>query len=85
MATKRTKRPRAGGTISRFKMTFPERIIGEPIIHRLSREITVVPNIVRGRITEKSAWLEIELLGTAPNIKRALKFLEGRGVLVELL
>lgn len=85
MATKRTKKPAAGGKVSRFKMTFPERIIGEPIIHRLSREITVVPNIVRGRITEKSAWLEIELLGTGPSIKRALKYLESRGVLVESL
>ena len=66
-------------------MTFPAKIIGQPIIHRLSREIKVVPNISRGRITEKSAWLEIELLGNRTNISRALRYLKSRGVKVETL
>lgn len=73
------------GKACRFRMTFPEKIIGEPIIHKLSREINVVPNIIRGRITEKSAWLEIEIIGTPPAITRAVRYLEGRGVTVEAL
>ncbi len=69
----------------RFKMTFPEKILGEPIIHRLSHDLDVVPNIMRGRITEKSAWLEVELVGPAKSIEKALKFLAERGVTVQKL
>lgn len=69
----------------RFKMTFPEKILGEPVIHKLSHDLNVVPNIMRGRITEKNAWLEVQLVGTAKNIERALKFLEERGVSVQKL
>ena len=69
----------------RFKMTFPEKILGEPIIHRLSRDLDVIPNIMRGRITEKSAWLEVELVGPPKSIDKALKFLAERGVTVQKL
>jgi ABC-type methionine transport system ATPase subunit len=67
---------------ARFKLVFPERVLGEPIIHRLSHDFRVVPNIQRGRIAEKSAWLEIEVVGSRRNIQRALKFLEAKGVSV---
>lgn len=69
----------------RFKMTFPEKILGEPVIHKLSHDMNVVPNIMRGRITEKNAWLEVELVGTAKNIDKALKYLAERGVNVQRL
>jgi ABC-type methionine transport system ATPase subunit len=69
----------------RFKMTFPENILGEPIIHRLSHDLDVVPNIMRGRITEKSAWLEVELVGPVKSIEKALKYLGERGVTVHKL
>lgn len=70
---------------ARFKMTFPEKIIGEPIIYKLSHDFDVAPNILRGRITEKSAWLEVELLGTPKNVEKALKFLQERSVTVQKL
>lgn len=66
----------------RLKMVFPEKVLGEPIIHRLSQDFNVVPNIQRGRITEKSAWLEIEIVGAKRNLHRALKFLESKGVTI---
>lgn len=64
----------------RFKMSFPQRVIGDPLMHRLSRTLNVVPNILRGRITGKSAWLEVELVGSQKNIDRALTFLRNEGV-----
>jgi len=69
----------------RYKMTFPERVLGEPIIHRLSHDLDVVPNILRGRITEKNAWLEVEIVGAAKNIEKALVFLKERGVAIQKL
>ena len=70
---------------ARFKMTFPEKIIGEPIIYKLSHDLDVAPNILRGRITEKSAWLEVELIGSAKNVEKALKYLQERGVTTQKL
>lgn len=68
--------------VTRVKMTFPEKIIGEPIIGKLSRDLKVMPNILRGRITPDSAWLEIEISGPKHAIKKALRFLEEKGVTV---
>ena len=66
----------------RFKMSFPQRVLGDPVMHRLSRKAGVVPNILRGRITDKGAWLEVELVGSGKQINKALKLLEGEGVSV---
>ncbi len=69
----------------RYKMTFPAKIVGEPIMTKLSNDFGVSYNMMRGRITDKGAWLEVELIGSAKNIERALKFLGERGVAVESL
>ena len=69
----------------RFKMTFPAKIVGEPIMTKLSNDFGVSYNMMRGRITDKGAWLEVELIGAAKNIERALRFLEERGVAVSPL
>lgn len=64
----------------KLKLTFPEKVLGDPIIHTLSHDFDVVPNILRGRITDKNAWLELEMIGSAKNLERARKFLTDRGV-----
>lgn len=69
----------------RYKMTFPAKIVGEPIMTKLSNDFGVSYNMMRGRITDKGAWLEVELIGSAKNVERALKFLAERGVAVESL
>ena len=68
---------------TRFKMTFPEQLLGMPIIHRLSADMDVVPNILRGRITEKDAWLEVEIVGTGESIEKAVAFLKKEGVSIQ--
>ena len=67
----------------RVKLTFPAKVIGEPLIHTLSHDFGVVPNILRGRIAEKNAWLEVEMVGATKDLERALEYLKGRGVTVE--
>lgn len=71
---------KAGRQSLRFRMVFPGELIGEPLIHTLSHEYKVVPNIMRGRIAESSAWMEVELVGSARALKRAIDYLKGRGV-----
>lgn len=76
---------KAGQKSTRFRMTFPEKVLGEPIIYKLSHDFDVIPNIMRGRITDKSAYLEVELVGSPKNTEKALKFLEDRGVTIQKL
>lgn len=71
--------------VVRFKMTFPQSIVGEPIMTRLSHDFSVSYNMMRGRITDKGAWLEIELAGTSRNVEKALKYLKEMGVAVQKL
>ena len=66
----------------RFKMTFPAKIVGEPIMTKLSHDFGVSYNMIRGRITDKGAWLDVELIGAKKNIERALEFLAERGVTI---
>lgn len=71
--------------VARFKMTFPPNVMGEPFMYKLSKEMRVVPNILRGRIADSNAWLEIEIAGTKKNIDKAIKFLESKGVTITQL
>lgn len=75
--------PRDGKKTVRCKMTFPRKVVGDPIMHRLWTEFNVVSNTVRGRITEKGAWLEVELIGAPKAIEKALAYLSEQGVAVE--
>ena len=76
MAAKESKKS------ERFKMTFPAKIVGEPIMTKLSNDFGVSYNMIRGRITDKGAWLDVELIGLKKNIERALGFLAERGVTI---
>jgi ABC-type methionine transport system ATPase subunit len=76
-----TKKPAAAPTGgARFSMSFPSSLIEEPLMHKLSTDLKVMPNILRGRITAKSAKLEIELTGKPADIEKAVKYLESKGV-----
>ena len=68
---------------ARYKLTFPEQRLGDPIIHKLSHDFSVVPTILRGRITEKDAWLEVELVGAGDQIDGAIRYLNELGVSIQ--
>ena len=79
MAAKESKRSKL------FKMSFPQKLVSEPIMHHLSSTFKVVPNIIRGRITEKGAALDVKLTGTPKSIADALAYLGEQGVGVQPL
>ena len=43
--------PKESKKSERFKMTFPAKIVGEPIMTKLSHDFGVSYNMIRGRIT----------------------------------
>jgi hypothetical protein len=67
----------------RCRMTFPKKVVGQPVMHKLWTDFKVVSNTIRGRITEKGAWLEVDLIGSPKAIDGALAYLGAEGVEVE--
>ena len=69
----------------RVRLTFPEALVREPIIARMVKELDIVPNIRRADVGEHSGWIICELDGDAVVVDRAVEWLRGEGVQVDLL
>lgn len=69
----------------RVKLTFPEKLVREPIIARMVKELDIVPNIRRADVGEHSGWIICELDGDAGDLDRAVEWLRSEGVQVDLL
>lgn len=69
----------------RVRLTFPDELVREPIIARMVRELNIVPNIRRADVGEHSGWIICELDGDGPTVDRAVEWLRGEGVRVDLL
>jgi len=68
----------------RVKLTFPQRLIKEPVIFTMAKKYDVMPNIRRARVTETVGEMILELEGTEENLEKGIKFLSEQGVEVEL-
>lgn len=67
----------------RLKLTFPEKLIKEPIIHALGTRFDVVTNIRRAEIREDTGWVVLELTGTQQRLDEARSHLDRVGVRVD--
>ena len=64
-------------------LIFPQHLIKEPVIYSMAKECDVLPNIRRAKVTESMGEVSLELQGSEENLKRAVVFLEKKGVKVE--
>ena len=69
----------------RVKLTFPERLIKQPVIARMVREFDVMPNIRRANVEETVGWMVCELGGHEEAVERAIEWLGDLGVQVDRL
>ena len=72
-------------TSVRVRLVFPEELVREPILARMTREFDVEPNIRRASVEADSGWIVCELAGEAATIDDAVHWLEATGVRVEQL
>lgn len=72
-------------TKRRVQLTFPEQLVQEPLIYLIGRHFDVVTNIRRADVAETFGWVTLELDGADEEIKRALEWVEGKGVHVDLV
>ena len=64
-------------------LIFPQHLIKEPVIYMMAKEYEVVPNIRRAKVTEQVGEVTLELEGNEESLKKAVVFLEKKGVKVE--
>lgn len=67
----------------KYRITFPEDKIKEPIIYQIGREYKVVTNIRKADVTEKTGWVDLELIGDPKEIERAVEGMKKKGVKVD--
>ena len=70
---------------TRVKLTFPQHLIKEPVIFRMAKQFSVMPNIRRARVTETVGEMVLELEGGEENLAKGIDFLRAQGVQVELV
>jgi L-aspartate semialdehyde sulfurtransferase ferredoxin len=68
---------------TRLWLTYPARLIKEPLIWHLSQKYRVITNIRQASVTDEIGILCLELDGPRSDIKAAIKWLEKKGVTVE--
>lgn len=67
----------------RVRLTFPETLVREPIVHRLSSEFQVVCNIRRADVRDRTGWVILEITGDAEHLAQAREWLTDTGVRVD--
>ncbi len=69
----------------RVRLVFPDELVREPVLARLTRGFDVEPNIRRAAVEENEGWIICELAGTQEALDGALAWLSEVGVQVEQL
>jgi NIL domain-containing protein len=88
-ATDRTERHRlrrgriAGVAKARLHLTFPERLLSVPVMHRLGTDFGLVTNIRRANLEESGGWIILEVEGDEDRIAGAIVWLADQGLQVD--
>jgi ABC-type methionine transport system ATPase subunit len=68
---------------ARLHLTFPERLVEEPVIYTIGKRFDLVTNLRRANINERLAWAIIEVEGTTEAIAEAVAWLTEQGIQVD--
>lgn len=66
----------------RLHLTFPERLVQEPVVYRLVRDHDLVINIRRADVDEEVGWMVLELSGDEAQLAAGRAYLEDLGIVV---
>ena len=81
----RTKNSAGGSaqTRAKFYMTYPKKLVREPLIYWVSRKFDVITNIRSASVSEEIGIIALELDGTPDAIEAAVAWFREQGVTVE--
>ncbi len=71
-------------TIRKLSLSFPQKLIREPILHNISTRFGIMFNISKANVTDEHGYLELSLEGGTESLDQAIEYLKGLGVTVEL-
>ncbi len=66
-----------------LNLTFPKKLIKEPVIYNLGHKFKIITNIRKANVTNDYGWVLLELDGELEEIKKGEKYLTGLGIIVE--
>ena len=69
---------------ARVRLTFPEKLIREPLIYNLGRDFNLITNIRQANVDEHVGWVSLELEGEQQAIQDGLEWIRNAGVKVDL-
>ncbi len=73
-----------GGEIQKkVYLTFPQRLITEPIIYRVGHEFKIVTNIRGASVSDDVGLVALEISGEEEEVRKAIEWLREKGVKVE--
>jgi ABC-type methionine transport system ATPase subunit len=67
----------------KFYLTYPPRLIKEPIVYLLGKKFDVITNIRGANVSNEMGLLALEMEGTQREIDRAVAWLREQGITVE--
>ncbi len=70
-------------TIKKLTLSFPQRLVREPILHNIATRFGVSFNIARANVTDEHGYLELSLEGGTESLDQAIEYLRSLGVTVE--
>ncbi len=84
-AARPTRRRATSGPQTRAKLylTYPTRLVREPLIYRMSRQFDLVFNVRSASVSEEIGVIALELDGTPQEIDAAVAWFREQGVFVE--
>lgn len=71
--------------IIRIELIFPDKLIKEPVVFTAGKKFSIIPNIIRAEVTEKTGEIELELEGVVKNLERGIRYFKNKGIKVKLI
>lgn len=66
-----------------IKLTFPQKLVKEPLTFQMAKKYNIMPNIRRAKVTETIGEMVLELEGEQKDLEKGVDFLKKEGVIVE--
>ena len=81
--TRKAKPAAKARKTARLWLMFPPKLITKPVVWELSQKFPVITNVRQASVTDELGLVCLELAGLATDVKKAINWLERKGVNVE--
>jgi len=71
------------GARGKFYLTYPKKLVKEPLIYQMSRKFDLVFNVRSASVSEELGIIALELDGRPAEIEAAVEWFRAQGVTVE--